>query len=44
MSVFEKSKLHADRRKLSTKKATLYFSILKLCSIKYFQSCNSNKD
>lgn len=44
MNVFEKSKLHADRRELSTKKATLHFSILKLCSFKYFQSCNCKKD
>lgn len=34
MNVFEKSKLHADRRELGTKKTTtLHYLILKLCSV-----------
>lgn len=42
----EKSKLHADRRELGTKKdhnITLLYIKIVHC-FKYFQSCNSNKD
>lgn len=42
----EKSKLHADRRELGTKKdhnITLLYTKIVHC-FKYFQSCNSNKD
>lgn len=46
MNVFEKSKLHADRRELGSKKdhnITLLCTKTVQCS-KHFQSCNSNKD
>lgn len=46
MNVFEKSKLHADRRELGTKKdhnITLPYTKIVQC-FKHFQSCNSNKD
>lgn len=33
MNVFEKSKLHADRTGYFFFKATLHYSILKLCSV-----------
>lgn len=47
MNVFEKSKLHADRREPGTKKKdhniTLLYTKIVQC-FKHFQSCNSNKD
>lgn len=45
MNVVEKSKLHADRRELGTKKHHITLLYTKIVQrFKHFQSCNSNKD